>query len=206
MWKFADLYPPEAFLNPKLYFAYGSNMSRSQMSNRCPGSSYHGIGFLPGYKFIINERGYANIVRSSIGGTTDLGSDTDSDRVWGLLYWIYPDDESRLDACEGVPWAYGKKELLVESFGSEKSSKEKGVLREAVVYVDERRVGQGVIKREYVGRMERAVRDAVECGVPKEYAEDVLTTCHTATGERKESDEDGDEDGVDTPTSSEAGS
>lgn len=46
-----------------LYFAYGSNLSTKQMLDRCPDSTPIGIGHLPGWAWIINERGYANIVR-----------------------------------------------------------------------------------------------------------------------------------------------
>ncbi|ESZ95000.1 AIG2 family protein [Sclerotinia borealis F-4128] len=47
---------------PTLYFAYGSNLSLTQMHTRCPHSTYYGLGVLYGYRWIINERGYANIV------------------------------------------------------------------------------------------------------------------------------------------------
>ena len=167
MWKFKDTgYPEKAYQNAKLYFAYGSNMSRDQMSARCPNSEYRGIAYLTGWKFLINSRGYANIVHTAI----------DSDRVWGLLYWIYPDDEGSLDAYEGVPWAYGKHMHLVESPTCEEVGK-MGRLREALVYVDEKRMTEGCIKKEYVRRMERAVTEAVESGVPRDYADRVLEIC-----------------------------
>ncbi|KAA8572454.1 hypothetical protein EYC84_003074 [Monilinia fructicola] len=47
---------------PTLYFAYGSNLSLTQMKARCPNSTYYGLGVLQGYRWIINQRGYANIV------------------------------------------------------------------------------------------------------------------------------------------------
>ena len=45
------------------YFAYGSNMMREQMFCRCPGVTPGKITALYGYRFIINARGYASIVR-----------------------------------------------------------------------------------------------------------------------------------------------
>ncbi|KAB8300284.1 hypothetical protein EYC80_000484 [Monilinia laxa] len=57
--------PPRPTTTPKpptLYFAYGSNLSLTQMKSRCPNSTYYGLGLLQGYIWIINERGYANII------------------------------------------------------------------------------------------------------------------------------------------------
>ncbi|KAI9646721.1 hypothetical protein NHQ30_004718 [Ciborinia camelliae] len=61
--------PPPSFPKPQtptLYFAYGSNLSLTQMQTRCPNSTYYGLGLLQGYRWIINERGYANIVSDPI--------------------------------------------------------------------------------------------------------------------------------------------
>lgn len=47
----------------KYYFAYGSNLAHTQMARRCPSAgSPVGVALLRGWKWIINERGYANIV------------------------------------------------------------------------------------------------------------------------------------------------
>jgi len=53
-----------------LHFAYGSNMDREQMSRRCPGAEYVGAASLPGYRFIINGRGYTT-VRTASGSISD---------------------------------------------------------------------------------------------------------------------------------------
>jgi hypothetical protein len=55
---------------PRLYFAYGSNLSLTQMSSRCPTSTYHSFGILHNYRWIIGERGYANVVSSPPSNTT----------------------------------------------------------------------------------------------------------------------------------------
>jgi gamma-glutamylcyclotransferase len=60
----------------KLYFAYGSNMSAAQMTERCPAHQKIGTARLPGYRWIISTRGYANIVRA------------DDEEVEGVLYAI----------------------------------------------------------------------------------------------------------------------
>ncbi|KAI2469785.1 hypothetical protein F4781DRAFT_431001 [Annulohypoxylon bovei var. microspora] len=48
--------------NEVLYFAYGSNLSPTQMHDRCPSSPPVGLAHLSGWTWLINERGYANIV------------------------------------------------------------------------------------------------------------------------------------------------
>ncbi|TKA64306.1 hypothetical protein B0A49_08227 [Cryomyces minteri] len=48
--------------NMTLYFGYGSNLWLHQMARRCPDSTYKGIARLDGHRWIINKRGYANVV------------------------------------------------------------------------------------------------------------------------------------------------
>ncbi|KAL2161011.1 hypothetical protein VTH06DRAFT_8724 [Thermothelomyces fergusii] len=113
---------------PTLYFAFGSNLWKQQMSRRCPSSTYLGIGRLRGYEWFINARGYANIAPSSANNTSTSTSTSTSNgpdsrappgqglegEVWGLVYALTPDDEARLDASEGVPHAYQRQAVLVE--------------------------------------------------------------------------------------------
>lgn len=79
-----------------LYFGYGSNLWKSQMLSRCPTSEYLGIARLDNYRWIINDRGYANVV-STVNGTTS------KEVVWGLVYRLQKSDEEHLDINEGVP-------------------------------------------------------------------------------------------------------
>ncbi|UKZ55488.1 hypothetical protein TrVGV298_009312 [Trichoderma virens] len=114
-----------------LYFAYGSNLSTEQMRQRCPYSTAVGLGKITGWRWIINARGYANIVRE--GGYEDFdmeGEEVDDEKiklrgesrtkdegeakeshVYGMLYLLPVEDEERLDRYEGVPWAYEKLHL-----------------------------------------------------------------------------------------------
>jgi gamma-glutamylcyclotransferase len=122
---------------PKLYFAYGSNLWLNQMSTRCPSAQYLGVARLDGYTWMINERGYANIVErgetpkaasssaSSSSKPTKPSTTTSpkspkepshdkeegGDAVWGLVYSLTKDDERKLDRNEGVPVAYTKEDL-----------------------------------------------------------------------------------------------
>ncbi|GKT46700.1 uncharacterized protein ColSpa_06881 [Colletotrichum spaethianum] len=123
---------------PRLYFAYGSNLSPTQMALRCPSSVPVGLAHLPDYTFIINSRGYANVVRKapppvaldagrSVSAPENNASSTPlpgptNPGVYGLLYTLPPADEATLDKCEGVPHAYQKQDLLVKVVSSAASS------------------------------------------------------------------------------------
>ena len=141
----------------RLYFAYGSNLSLTQMKSRCPSSTYHSFGFLPNYKWIIGERGYANVVRTA---------PEEQCEVFGMLYTLEISDEENLDIAEGVPYAYYKRELAIIVATKDDEGKNLD-LKEvtALVYVDERRLGEGVCKEEYVHRMNRGIRDAKSKGM-----------------------------------------
>lgn len=73
----------------RLYFAYGSNLSLSQMRRRCPGSTALYSHHLPSFKLEFQR--FANIVEA-----------TEEDCVPGAIYLITPEDEKALDRYEGV--------------------------------------------------------------------------------------------------------
>ena len=86
------------------YFGYGSNLWSEQMLHRCPTSEYIGIARLTHYRWMINRRGYANIVQT-----------TDSlDVVYGVIYSLLEEDKKQLDWIEGVPWAYSKEIIPID--------------------------------------------------------------------------------------------
>jgi gamma-glutamylcyclotransferase len=140
----------------RLYFGYGSNLWLDQMARRCPESKFIGLGILQGWKWFINNRGYANVVRSP------------KDLVYGLVYEISPSDEASLDRSEGVPQAYTKESMEIEFQRAEGGKK---VVAQSLVYIDERRVEQGGPREEYVHRMNMGINDAVARGLPEWYIE-----------------------------------
>lgn len=73
-----------------LYFAYGSNLNTSQMKVRCPLAEKMDKAILKDYKFIINTRGVATIIKS------------EKDIVEGGLYKVTKDCVASLDRYEGV--------------------------------------------------------------------------------------------------------
>jgi Gamma-glutamyl cyclotransferase, AIG2-like len=71
-----------------LYFAYGSNMSRSGMSARCPDARVVGPARLDGYRFFIGVDGWGSVKPSR------------GDRVHGLLWRLTPRDIAAMHAYE----------------------------------------------------------------------------------------------------------
>ncbi|KAF9773190.1 hypothetical protein IL306_009036 [Fusarium sp. DS 682] len=176
-------------LSEVLYFAYGSNLSTEQMRRRCPYSTPVGLAYLKGWKWIINARGYANIVQLPVDSDDDDTPEAEENRqlstkgkekekekheegVCGLLYLIPSDDEEKLDGYEGVPWAYQK--FLVEVKWANAKKEEDETLK-AIVYVDELMVEEDAPQEEYIGRMEDGIKDAIEnWGLDENYANRVM--------------------------------
>ena len=149
-----------------LYFAYGSNLSPTQMANRCPDSKPVALAHLPGWKWLINERGYANIVEAD--SATGPG-------VYGILYKLDPADEEMLDIYEGVPVAYEKRYLEAAKVkaGDEDPARRQKV--EVLAYVDFNRVSPSTPRREYIDRMNRGIQEAVRAwGLPTVYVDEVM--------------------------------
>lgn len=157
------------------------------MAQRCPKSVYVGIARLNGYKWMINERGYANVVHDPF---YDASSEAEiSNNVWGLVYRLTADDERRLDINEGVPSAYEKKMHTVEfwpSDGAPSSADPQASIFSAanvrdhpteitaLVYIDQSRVVESKPQDEYVVRMNKGIEDAVRMGVPEYYVRKIL--------------------------------
>lgn len=132
---------------PTIYFGYGSNLWLHQMDLRCPTSEYLGIARLNGYKWIINDRGYANVVQVSNHSTTEdtdeanKGSKEYEHVVFGLVYSLKEEDEKRLDKNEGVPVAYTKEDLPCDFWPSHGGkwvdvSKKPSKKEDMLVYID----------------------------------------------------------------------
>jgi gamma-glutamylcyclotransferase (GGCT)/AIG2-like uncharacterized protein YtfP len=100
----------------QLYFAYGSNLLRSQMMERCPDHVVHGRATLPAFRFLIGARGYATIAPAPA-------------EVEGVVYRLSAADETALDRYEGVAAGrYRKDYVTVQAPG--------GAICGVLVYVD----------------------------------------------------------------------
>ncbi|CAJ2500446.1 Uu.00g032990.m01.CDS01 [Anthostomella pinea] len=176
----------------ELYFAYGSNLSPTQMKERCPGSTPIGLAHLPGWTWIINERGYANIVQintdrdpdapKELSETSPVGHKTDGKAngqsaaahgVYGVLYRLDPTDKATLDVYEGVPWSYERQ--FVEAIWVEGPDAEKGQKVTVLAYVDYLRVTPDVPRPEYIVRMNSGIDEALSTWkLPQTYVQEVM--------------------------------
>lgn len=114
--------PPPPPLRP-LYFAYGSNLSFTQMHLRCRrnptlSSKPVAIARLDHWRWMICQAGYANVLPPAglrIGRQVSEGDEVpvsgDEDAVFGVLYEMDPADELLLDGYEGVDHAAGPSRL-----------------------------------------------------------------------------------------------
>ncbi|KUL86750.1 hypothetical protein ZTR_04833 [Talaromyces verruculosus] len=202
------------------YFAYGSNLSPTQMRLRCehdPATSGRplAIARIDRWRWLICERGYANVVPrrewrfgrqvshgemvSVSSAEAQQGKEEENDVVFGVLYEMTPEDEYLLDGYEGVDHSapvsqYGDKIPIAirpreQEHGAynkwyvpakvtkwlvtkETANEEDDIM--ALVYVDEKRVTVGAPKFEYVGRMNRAIRESLELGMPEKWVKSVV--------------------------------
>jgi len=147
------------------------------MHRRCPGHTLIGTALLPRHRWIINTRGYANLVPT----TTATNDDHDHD-TYGVVYTITESDEAQLDLSEGVPYWYQRvklsvKLLLLPSYSSSsgegeadrEGEGEESVLEDVLVYIDTIRTRDGAPKEEYISRINNGFKDAA--GIPKEWVE-----------------------------------
>ncbi|KAF7322633.1 hypothetical protein HMN09_00041800 [Mycena chlorophos] len=148
-----------------LYFGYGANMHIELMNKRCPDNKLLGSAVLRDWRWIINQRRWANVIPSP------------GDHVYALLYELNANDEQSLDGYEDVPRSYGKQTLSVEWCSADGTI----ALVNAVVYVDHRQT-EGVPWPEYVGRINHGIVDALQHGMPQEYVDKYLRRFIPATG------------------------
>lgn len=169
------------------YFGFGSNLWLEQMHIRCPSSTYIGLARLNNYKWIINDRGYANVVElpsSQKTSTSPFNSSAEdySTVVYGMVYTLTPTDEAQLDKNEGVPVAYTKELLECDFWSADPESPLNPIdttqppssSPKMLVYIDRQRVTPSKPRDEYVYRMNQGIRDALMVGVPKRYVEQVM--------------------------------
>jgi gamma-glutamylcyclotransferase (GGCT)/AIG2-like uncharacterized protein YtfP len=131
----------------RLYFAYGSNMSRGPMRVRCPTAKEAGVAILRDYRFVIMANGYASVVPAA-------GQD-----VHGLVWRIGPQDLAALDDYEDVAGGLYRHATLPVL--------QDGRPTDALVYLGcEAREG-----RPSAAYMALVVEAARECGLPADYVE-----------------------------------
>jgi gamma-glutamylcyclotransferase (GGCT)/AIG2-like uncharacterized protein YtfP len=141
---------------PRLYFAYGSNINLEHMRKKCSNPLVLGIARLPGHKI-----GFYGYSVTWDGAVETVIPDTQSE-VWGLLYQLKTFDWERLDSCEDAK-ADGTGEYFhypVQVLDKQQTIKEASIYKKA-------RLGQAEQpSAEYVSIM---IQGAKEQGLPEDY-------------------------------------
>jgi len=112
--------------------------------------------------WIINQCGYATIIPSS------------KDSVYGFIYELSPADEASLDKYERVPNSYVKRSMPVQliTHPGDGDGQTVTVTNEtiyALVYIDILRTNRDAPKTEYIHRINKAMEDALQKGIPPFY-------------------------------------
>lgn len=138
-------------MSMRYYFAYGSNMLPAQMHQRCREAAKVGSALLPGWRFLINQRGVATIRRDA--NAICRGG------VWKISRW----DEWALDQYEGVATGNYRKVLLPVQLRN-------GRFVEALTYID-RRTQRGQPREGYLIKI---LAGAVHFKLPNDYLEELI--------------------------------
>lgn len=130
----------------RYYLAYGSNLDVRQMRWRCPTAKVIGTGTIPGYELLYkgSQTGAYLTIEMKEGGSVPVA-------VWEVT----ADDEKRLDAYEGCPTFYYKKEVrLPVKLASGKTKK-----LTAFVYIMHEERSLGIPSLAYIRTCEEGYRN-----------------------------------------------
>jgi gamma-glutamylcyclotransferase len=127
------------------YFAYGSNLNKKQMRERCPDSKSLFRATLPNYKLIFT--GWSRQWRGGVASIKPFRGE----KVMGAIYEVSDTDLRKLDKHEGYPIEY--KRLPVRVFN------EDGDAVEATTYIKARPAEETRPSPEYLAVLQQGYRD-----------------------------------------------
>jgi len=127
------------------YFAYGPNLNRKQMLERCPDSKPRFFATLNNYKLV-----FVGWSRQWRGGVVSIKSFR-GERVLGAVYEISEADLRRLDKYEGYPTNYNRIKVTVFS--------EDGEAIEAITYIKSGQLEETLPAKEYLAVIQQGYRD-----------------------------------------------
>lgn len=127
------------------YFAYGSNLDKKQMQERCPESKPIFVSTLPNYKLVFV--GWSRQWRGGVATIKHLMGK----KVAGAIYQVSERDLMRLDKYEGYPVSNQRLNVVVFD--------EDGNPVEAVTYIGAGKLEETQPSKAYVEIMQRGYRD-----------------------------------------------
>jgi gamma-glutamylcyclotransferase len=127
------------------YFAYGSNLNRKQMVERCPDSKTKFSAVLPNYKLI-----FTGWSRHWKGGTASI-KPFRGDKVMGAVYEIAESDFKKLDRFEDYPTTYNHLNIIVWT--------DDNIQIEAVTYIKREQSMETKPSQEYLSSIQQGYRD-----------------------------------------------
>ena len=127
------------------YFAYGSNLNKKQMLERCPDSKPRFVATLRNYKLV-----FVGWSRQWRGGVTSI-KPFRGERVLGALYELSDRDLRRLDSYEGYPGSYNRLKVTVFD--------EDGESVEAITYIKSEQAEEIQPSKEYLSIIQQGCRD-----------------------------------------------
>lgn len=127
------------------YFAYGSNLNKKQMLERCPDSQPKFTATLPNYKLV-----FVGWSRKWRGGVASIRPFR-GERVPGAIYEVSESDLRRLDRYEGYPADYDRIKVTVFD--------EDGNAVEAVTYIKPKPAEETAPSKEYLALVRQGYRD-----------------------------------------------
>lgn len=127
------------------YFAYGANLNKKVMQERCPDGKPLFTATLPNYKLV-----FVGWSRQWRGGVASIKASR-GDRVRGAIYEITEKCLQRLDKYEGYPGNYHRLKVIV--FGEDDEP------IEAITYIKAGQLEETSPSKEYLAIIQQGLRD-----------------------------------------------
>lgn len=127
------------------YFAYGSNLSKKQMKERCPDSKPMFVAGLRNYKLV-----FVGWLRQWRGGVASIRSFR-GEKVLGAIYEVSERDSRRLDKYEGYPSTSTRINVKVTNAFDDQI--------EAVTYIKAGQSEEAQPSKEYLSVIQQGYRD-----------------------------------------------
>lgn len=127
------------------YFAYGTNLNRKEMLERCPGGKPLFVATLPNYKLVFV--GWARRWRGGVASAKPFRGE----KILGGVYQITEADLKKLDKYEGYPVDYNRFKVTVFNEDNEPV--------EAITYIKAGRLEETPPSKEYLTIIQQGYRD-----------------------------------------------